>query len=220
MCLNNKKITVVCGHYGCGKTNLSINLALDCAKKYGNVTLVDMDIVNPYFRSSDYTKILEQHGIRVIAPRYAGTNVDVPALSPEIASVFEGTGNVIFDVGGDDAGATALGRFYKNLNSTGYEMLYTVNRYRSMTTKAQEAAEMLREIERVSRQRATAVVNNSHLKQLTDAHTILDAVPFGEEVAKLVGLPLLFTTATRNIAAELNIKNLYPVDIYVRTPWE
>ena len=158
--------------------------------------------------------------MRVVAPRYAGTNVDVPALLPEIASVFEGEGNVIFDVGGDDAGATALGRFHKNFSGVQYEMLYVVNRYRAMTAHPADTVETLREIERASRLRATAVVNNSHLKQLTDARTIQEAVPFGEEVAKLAGLPLLFTTAPRDIAEELDIENLYPVDIYVRTPWE
>lgn len=107
-----KRITVVCGHYGCGKTNFSINLALHMAKQGKNVTLVDLDVVNPFFRSSDYKQILENQGVYVISPKYAGTNVDTPALSAEIDSVFNLNDRmVIFDVGGDDAGAFALGRY-------------------------------------------------------------------------------------------------------------
>ena len=130
-----ERITVVCGHYGSGKTNFSLNLAIDMAKeKNKRITLVDLDIVNPYFRSSDYRELLENSGVHVIAPKYAGTNLDTPALSAEIDSVFcdENT-QVIFDVGGDDAGAFALGRYSDKIKQENYSFIYLVNKYRNLT---------------------------------------------------------------------------------------
>ena len=214
-----KKFTIICGHYGCGKTNLSLNLAIDAAKAGRNVTLVDMDIVNPYFRSSEYIPLLKEHGISIIAPSFANTTLDTPSLSAEIYRVFDTEGDVIIDAGGDDAGATALGSFAPRICKIDYDMLYVVNHYRPLASEAGTASEILREIEAASRLHATGVVNNSHLKQFTTAETILDSVPFAEETAKALGLPLRFTTAPRDIAEGLRVSGLYPIDIFVRTPW-
>jgi len=228
-----KRFTIVTGHYGCGKTNLSISLALDLTARYSQVTLVDLDVVNPYFRSSDYTAMLERHGVRVIAPTFAGTTLDTPVLSPAIASAFQSEGAVIFDVGGDDVGATALGRYSKDFAPLDYDLLYVVNRYRSLTTTAEDAAALLAEIEGASHLKATGVVNNSHLRGETTAATVLDSVEFARETARLLNLPLRFTTVPIAIAAEFAatgssagqdsasfIENAYPVQIHVRTPWE
>lgn len=216
----HKRFTVVCGHYGTGKTNLSINLAVQKAAGGNPVSLIDLDLVNPYFRSSDYTEFLKSKGVKVIAPVYAGTTLDLPAIPPEIDSVFESGEDVIFDVGGDDAGSIVLGRFSQRFRPGEYEMLYVVNRYRVLTTKPEEAAALLREIESASRLKATAVVNNSHLKQLTTAQDIENSLDFAKSTAKFLNLPLLFTTAPEKIADSLEIENLYPVKIYVRSPWE
>lgn len=103
------RITVVCGHYGCGKTNLTLNLALEAAAAGERVTVADLDIVNPYFRSSEYGGLLEEQGVRLIAPVFAGTTLDTPTLPPELYSIFEPqAGRVFIDAGGDDAGVTAL----------------------------------------------------------------------------------------------------------------
>ena len=171
-------IIVVAGHYGCGKTNLSINLAHHLAQQGEAVTLVDLDLVNPYFRSSDYQEEMEERGIHVISPLYASTNLDIPALSPEINSVFvKPEGHVIFDVGGDDAGAAALGRFAAKIRESGpYEMLYVINRYRVLTSSAAEAAAILPEIEASSRLKATGIVNNSHLLQDTGQFTFFSQI--------------------------------------------
>ena len=230
-----KRFTVVTGHYGCGKTNLSINLALDLTARYSQVTLVDLDVVNPYFRSSDYTAMLERHGVCVIAPTFAGTTLDTPVLSPAIASAFESDGAVILDVGGDDAGATALGRYSKDIAPLDYDLLYVINRYRSLTTTPEEAAALLAEIEGAAHLKATGVVNNSHLRSETTADTVRDSLEFARETARLLGLPLRFTTVPVALASELSasgaagdggqdsasfIENAYPVQIHVRTPWE
>lgn len=219
--LNIKKYTLICGHYGCGKTNFSLNLALDLAAAGEKVTVVDMDIVNPYFRSSDYDSLLESRGIRLIAPRYSRSTLDIPSLPAEIASTFEDDGGyVIVDVGGDDAGATALGRFASAINAFDHDMLYVINKYRPLTEDAPDAAALLGEIEAASRIKATGIVNNSHLMMYTTAQTVRDSLSFADETAAALGLEIRCTTAPRDRVGELtDVKNIYPVDVYVKTPW-
>ena len=217
-----RRVTVVCGHYGTGKTNLSINLALDCARQGEDVTLVDLDVVNPYFRSADYADVLTDNGVRVVGPNFANTNLDTPSLPGAVRNVIAEGSRVIVDVGGDDAGATALGVYSRTLEDADPDVIYVVNRYRSQTTHAGEAVQILREIEATSRLRATCVANNSHLKQDTTETTVIDSMGFAEEVASETGLPLRFTTAPRGLDfTQLNkIPNIYPVDVLVRAPWE
>ena len=217
-----RRVTVVCGHYGTGKTNLSINLALDCARRGEDVSLVDLDVVNPYFRSADYADVLTENGVRVVGPNFANTNLDTPSLPAAVRSTIAEGSRVIVDVGGDDAGATALGVYCRTLAEAEPDVVYVVNRYRSMTTHADEAVQILAEIEAMSHLKATCVANNSHLKRETTEATILDSMGFAEEVASATGLPLRFTTAPRGLDfSQLNkIPDIYPVDVLVRAPWE
>ncbi|MDD4245140.1 MAG: hypothetical protein PHI62_03090 [Candidatus Methanomethylophilaceae archaeon] len=215
-----KAITVVCGHYGAGKTNLSMNLAFDSSEST-ETTLIDLDIVNPYFRSSDYRAALEARGIRVIGPNFANTNADTPSLPPSVDVALARSDRVIIDAGGDDVGATVLGRYSEAIRSRGYDMIYVINMYRSMTQTPEEAVDILRSIEAASKLKATGIVNNSHLKDSTDADTVKASLDFAAEVSRMTSLPLLFTTAPRVVADSLNkITNVYPLDIHVRTPWE
>jgi len=218
-----KRINIICGHYGSGKTNLALNLAMDLKRGGAGVVLVDLDIVNPYFRSADYAGLMEKNGIKVISPSTAGTTVDAPALTGEILSVFDKTGDsIIIDVGGDDAGAYALGRFSKRIAAQGgYEMLYVINKYRKLISTPQEAVELLREVESAGSLRATGIVNNSHLCDLTSAQDIISSVPYAEQTAELAGLPLIMTAVPKKLERELTgkIENLYPVDIIVKLPW-
>ena len=173
------RITVVCGHYGCGKTNLTLNLALEAAAAGERVTVADLDIVNPYFRSSEYGGLLEEQGVRLIAPVFAGTTLDTPTLPPELYSIFEPqAGRVFIDAGGDDAGVTALGGLHSQLEETGYQMLYVINRYRVLSQTPEEAAALLQEIEAASR-----------------LNTLLGGLDFARKTAQLTGLPLLYSTA-------------------------
>ncbi len=223
-----KRFTVVIGHYGSGKTNLSINLALDMLYRYETVTLVDLDIVNPYFRSSDYARWLTARGVQVISPTFAGSTLDVPSLPAAISGVFDSPGAVIFDVGGDDVGATALGRYAGDLANVEHDMLYVINRYRNLTATPAEAAALLREIEAACHLEATGIVNNSHLKDETTDTTVLDSMDYAHETAALLDLPLVCTTVPVGPAgaredvtdgADL-VENAYHVEVYVRTPWE
>lgn len=238
-------VAVVCGHYGVGKTNLTLNIALDAAAGGRAVTVIDLDVVNPFFRSSDYRALLDERGIRLVAPVFAGTNVDGPSLSGTIEPAIDGAQRawrdgderpfVVIDAGGDDAGATALGRFARTVEQAPYEMLYVVNRNRNLTQEPAEAVEVLREIEAKCRLSATAVANNTHLQGDTDAEVIERGVPFAEAVARLAGLPLAFTTVPAEAAGKDGLVadrenphlgpnaeavTRYPVRVYVRTPWQ
>lgn len=223
-----KRFTIVTGHYGTGKTNFALNLALDLAREGERVTLVDLDLVNPYFRSSDYLELLEQRGVRVLGPTFARTTLDTPSLPAEISSVFDDPGYVIVDAGGDDVGATALGRFSRDISALDYEMLYVINEYRNLTATPAEAAALLRDIEAASHLRATGIVNNSHLKAETTRETIIGSVEFADQTAQLLDLPLVATTAPKGLAGTFSedpasadfVRNLYPVSTWVRTPWE
>ena len=155
-----------------------------------------------------------------MGPNFANTNLDTPSLPGSIPSLIEDSGRVIIDVGGDDAGATALGVYSSTLAKADPDVLYVINRYRSMTTHPEEAEEILGEIERASRLKATGIVNNSHLKHKTGGSTILESIGFADEVSKLTGLPIKFTAVPRNINLLNKIPNIYPIDVCVRAPWE
>lgn len=220
-----KRVTVVVGHYGTGKTNLSLNLARDAAARGEKVTLVDFDIVNPYFRSSDHAAALRKQGIELVAPQYAGTTLEAPAITGAITGVLAGDSTVIVDAGGDDAGATALGRFSADFDRIDYDMLYVVNRSRNLTATPADAARIAREIEHTSRLSITGVVGNTHLQAETTAPLILESVPFVRETADLLGVPLRFVTLPRETVGDVGSALstdivLYPVDRIVRPPWE
>ena len=219
----NKRITVICGHYGCGKTNLTLNLALEAAGEGQPVTVVDLDIVNPYFRSSEYGELLGEKGVRLIAPVFANTTLDTPTLPPEIYSVFEPqAGRVFLDAGGDDAGVTALGGLHAMLEEAGYDMLYVINRYRVLSQTPEETAALLREIQAASRLRATGLVINSHLGVETTLETLEQALPFARKTAELTHLPLLYSTAPDFALGEGEAlpQGFRKVKRYVKFLWE
>ena len=230
-------VNIVVGHYGVGKTNFSLNWAIDLAKQGYSVTLADFDVVNPYFRSSDYTALLEEAGVRVIAPILAGTSLDTPSISGAVSIAMEDAYGyagsekgpiVLIDAGGDDVGATVLGRFSEAVKRGPYQMLYVVNKYRNLTQDAASALEVLGEIQIKSKLQATGIVNNSHLRDLTDAETIADALEFGWECANQAGIPFVCTTAPESILKQKNTTRcaqektakFYSVEMLVRTPWE
>ncbi|MCL2491475.1 MAG: ParA family protein [Coriobacteriia bacterium] len=215
-------LTLITGHYGVGKTNLTINFALDLREAGKQVTVVDLDIVNPYFRSSDYTQMLEGSGIEVIAPTFAGTTLDTPVLSAALSGVFERDGFVLVDAGGDDVGATAMGRYRQQIGARDFEMLYVVNANRNLTVQAAGALEVMREIEAVCGLNATGIVNNTHLQNETTCETILQGEPFGVECAQLTGLPLVCVSVPKGMECDgmtTPPEKQYPTEIYVKPPW-
>ena len=220
--LTLKPLTLITGHYGVGKTNLTINLALDLREAGQTVTVVDLDIVNPYFRSSDYTTLLEDAGIEIIAPLFAGTTLDTPTLSAALGGVFEREGYVLVDAGGDDVGATALGRYRAQIKARDYDLLYVVNANRNLTQTADEAIEVLREIEAVCGLCASGIANNTHLQTETTCATIEKGEPFGEQCAQQAELPLVCVTVPEGLECkELTTPEdkRYPTKTFVKPPW-
>lgn len=219
MSLNLKKYTIITGHYGSGKTNFTANLAVKAAEEGEKVTVVDLDIVNPYFRSADFAELFAKKGITLAAPLYANTNLDIPALSFNIEDFMEAEGKVIVDVGGDDSGASALARYKEFLlqNSDDIEGICMINMYRYLTGTAAEAVEFMREIENASGIPMSAIVNNSNLGEETTAETIENSTAYADEVSRLTGLPLKYTVDT---SAGAEVKNRFPAEIYVKKIWE
>lgn len=217
-----KKVNIICGHYGCGKTNLSVNLAKKLRETGKPVTIVDMDVVNPYFRTSDYKKLLEDDGIKVICPVAAGSTLDSPFLSSQIyAGISQTDGYVVIDVGGDDVGATALGIFEKNIKETDYKCFYVINKYRNLASEPEQAIEIMKEIEFACKLKMDAIINNSNLSYLTKPDDIMKTLEYANKVCDISQLPLAATVVPQKLTKELENKvpNILPVDIIVKLPW-
>lgn len=207
---------VITGHYGSGKTNIAVNLALDRAGKGERVCVVDLDIVNPYFRTADFGELFKRYDIRLAAPQFANTNLDIPSLCIDMEALLDNYDRVILDVGGDDSGALALGQYAALLTMRGCDMLYVVNKYRYLTHFPEEAVELLRDIEQASGLKAAGIINCSNLGEGTTAEDVESSRGFAEECARAAGIPVVFTAAKRG----LNVKDAYPVEVYVRPFWE
>ena len=192
----NKRVLLLCGHYGSGKTNIAVNLAKAIKREYPTITLADLDIVNPYFRSKDSAAELEEAGIRLICSNYANSNVDIPALPPDLYALTDDRRmRAIIDVGGDDRGALVLGRLAPSiLEENDYEMLMVINCYRPLTRDVASTIEVMREIEYAGGIRFTALVNNSNLGTETTAEDVLASMQYANEVAAMSGLPLVMNT--------------------------
>ena len=220
---NIKRVTVFAGHYGSGKTNIAVNYALGVSALGRRTAIADIDIVNPYFRTKDSEQVLVDAGIRLISSEYANTNVDTPALPADIYSVFADKSiTAIIDVGGDDRGALALGRYVPYMKQENdYEMLYVINKYRYLTADARSAVEVMNEIETAAGVKFTGIVNNSNIGEETTADSVLKSVEYAEEVSQLTGLDIKMTTVKEELAGELSgkIDNLQPIKLYVRQSW-
>ena len=215
--MNAKRITLVAGHYGSGKTNIALNYARMLKRAGSPVTVADLDIVNPYFRTKDSAADLQAEGIDLVVSDFANSNVDFPALPKEIyALVADRETKIVMDIGGDDRGALALGRYVPDIKAEGdYEMLAVVNAARPLTRTPQEAVEVLREIEAACRLPFTGIVNNTNVGAETTVETVLGSIPYADEIAALMGVPVRFTYAIGAIAAELKgkVENLLPLEI-------
>ena len=218
-----KKITIITGHYGSGKTNLSVNLAVKAAEEGKNVAVVDLDLVNPYFRTADFKELFENKGIKLIAPDFANTNLDVPSIQFDVEQLAKSEDCLIIDVGGDDAGATALGRYAEALLekfADDIDMLYVINQRRTLTSNSDEATVLMYEIETASRMKHTAIINNTNLGCETDADIIKQSAEFASEVSAKTGLPLAFTTCREDISELAGKEGFFPIKVYVKLPWD
>ena len=214
---NFKRLTLLCGHYGSGKTNVAVSLAFHLQELKGNVVVADLDIVNPYFRTKDSLEDFKSRGIELICSEYANTNVDIPALP---ANMYRLTADkditAVIDVGGDDRGAYALGRLVPEIKEEdNFEMLMVINGYRPLTPDAESTIEVMREIESACGLKFTGLVNNSNIGEETTAQTVLDSIDYALQVSKLSNLPIVMTSVKAELYDELcdKIDNLLPLNL-------
>ncbi len=215
--MNYKRITLFAGHYGSGKTNIAVNYALKIKADGHSTVIADMDIVNPYFRTKDSEKELNEAGIRLISSQYASSNVDLPSLPQDLYNVIDDRSNyAVLDIGGDDRGAYALGRYAPSiLKENDYEMFMVINKFRPLTRDVQSAVEVMDEIQTACGMKFTAIVNNSNLGDETTAEDVLGSLKYAEEISKATGLPLKMTTVNEKLYNELKdkIENLFPLTL-------
>ena len=203
--MEHKRLTLFAGHYGSGKTNIAVNYAVLLAKEGKKVCIGDLDIVNPYFRTADSKKVLEDAGVTLISPQFANSNVDLPALPAEAYRLVEDKSIYgIMDIGGDDRGAYALGRYVPAIQAENdYRMVFVANCYRPLTRTPEEALEVMKEIETACGLAFTDIVNNANLGPETTADTVLNAIEYMEKLSRLSGLPIFAHTAEAAIAPQL-----------------
>lgn len=210
------RITVFAGHYGSGKTNIAVNFALRLRDAHEHVAIADLDIVNPYFRTKDSAPVLSGHGIRLIVSDFAGTNLDAPAFPPAAYSIIDDTELYsVLDVGGDDRGALALGRFASPLRECGYDMFFVANPYRPLTRDPESALEYMREIEDAASLPFTGIVANPNLGELTKRSHIEDAAGYMAKLSEMSELPVVFTAVRNDLAGDVCADNIFPIKIYV-----
>ena len=204
----SKRITLFLGHYGSGKTHLAVNYAIFLKKNFEKVSIYDLDIVNPYFRTIDASSMLQKEGIELVVSPYAETNVDLPALVGQFYKMTDDlTSYAVVDIGGDDRGSLALGRFSEKIQEeNNYEMLLVVNKYRPETRDVEGVLEIKDSIERTCGMKFTGIVNNSNLGNATTVETIVDSFEFIEKVCKSTGLKLKFTAVREDLVDEIKTK--------------
>ena len=215
--MEHRRLTLFAGHYGSGKTNIAVNYAIHLAKEGKRVCIGDLDIVNPYFRTADSATELHSAGIELIQPQFANTNVDLPALPAQAYKLVQDKSCFgVMDIGGDDRGAYALGRYVPFLKEeNNYRMVFVANGCRPLTRTAEEAMEVMREIEAACGLAFTDIVNNTNLGPATDPEVVLESQDFIEKLAALSGLPLLFTAVRADLApaVEAAIPNVFPLQL-------
>ena len=212
-----KRITLLSGHYGSGKTNIAVNMAFELKKITDKVVVADMDIVNPYFRTKDSQKDFEDAGIKLIASAFAGSNVDLPSLPQEMYALTDDkSSHAILDIGGDERGALVLGRYAPQIKEENdYEMLFVFNACRPLTPDADSALEVMREIEAAGGIPFTGIINNSNIGEETTPETVLSSIEKANELSEKAGIPLVMTSVHSKIfpSLENKIPNLFPLKL-------
>ncbi|MBR2448687.1 MAG: hypothetical protein IKB30_01055 [Clostridia bacterium] len=212
----DKRVTVFMGHYGSGKTFTAVNYALALAKLGKPVSIYDLDIVNPYFRTVDALETLNKNGVELVVSPFAETNVDIPAMNAKSYKMVDDKSRfAVADIGGDDRGALALGRFADKIKEENdYDALFVVNPFRPETRDVEGAIQVKEEIERAGKLAFTGIVNNANLGLETNIEDVLKGLEFAEKLSKVTGLPIKFSAVRRDLISEKTeiIKEILPID--------
>lgn len=222
-----KQYTVLLGNYGSGKTELALNMALNAAASNKRVALVDMDIINPYFRSAEKRQLLQENNITLIASNFVNTNIDLPVITAEVASVFSDQyASVIFDVGGDVVGATALGAFHQQFDSVReyLNIYYVVNARRPFSNSIERVLTMFSQIQDAARVTIDGWINNTNLATETCSQDIIEGQLLLEEVSNKTGIPIAYTSGWDDLlqeaAEQIDLQGQYlPIKTVMRLNW-
>lgn len=227
--MDPERLILFTGHFGSGKTEIAINYALKTAESGKKTILVDLDIVNPFFRSTEAKEILEAGGVKVISPNFAATALDIPSLPADIYSVFtDRTSKVIFDVGGDEIGARALGQYFpyfKKEPEPSYRMYYVINTKRPLSASKEDILFMMREVQHKSRLPVTHLINNTNLSYETEICDIIKGQALISQVSKSVEIPIAYITGVKELLYQIaeheeGLKSiLFPIRLYMNPPW-
>lgn len=211
MLFTDKRLNIIVGAYGSGKSEVAVNCArlIKQEKKDGKVLLADLDIVNPFYRSADAAKELEEQGVRVICPSYANSNVDAPVLTGEMYVIFDDPGySGVFDIGGEDMGANVLGSLKSRLEKADAGLYMVVNTLRPFTADVQGIAQMASDLQEAARMKINGYINNTNLLEQTAFEEVLEGEKIVSEAARLTGIPLLATTIMKDVATPEQIAAL------------
>ena len=217
------RVSIITGHYGTGKTEFSVNLAMAMAAEGQQVMMADLDIVNPYFRSRERRAMLEQAGIQLISSSQACSDADVPSLPAELLAIFENRDiRGILDIGGDPVGARVLARFRPKILQEDYQLIYVLNANRPEVREAENAIAYLRSIEAVTGLTCTGIVNNTHLCGETTEDQIRKGADLAHAVSQETGVPVLCHVAVERLAESLSDlpETVFPITIKMKKPWE
>ncbi|MGB9678777.1 MAG: hypothetical protein ACPL3A_02105 [Thermoanaerobacteraceae bacterium] len=218
-----KRLTIVLGHYGTGKTEIAINYARYIKELGYDVEIVDLDIVNPYFRPREVRKeLMQKWGIKVTGTEEKYMSADVPALSRNIyGALYNKDKFAVFDVGGDDKGAIAFGQYHNIMEEQDADILFVINVNRPLTQDSKSIIQYLNLVEGAAKVKVTHLVNNTHLSNDTTVDEVLKGQKVVEEVSKITGIPIKMIAAKRDIAYKLPDMGypIFPMDLYMKTPW-
>lgn len=220
-CCEKCRIVLITGHYGSGKTEFALNLAFAIAARGKKTAIVDVDIVNPYFRSREKRSLLTERGIRLITSPAAVEEADLPALPGEINATFDDPELFsIFDVGGDPVGARVLGRYAPVLRKVPHSLLVVLNANRPQTADADAAAAYIEAISASCHLEADGIIDNTHLCGETTEEDLARGRMLAEETSKKTGLPVVCHTAERRLIKGDPAEDVFPIDILMKKPWE
>jgi hypothetical protein len=227
-----KNVKVLIGNYGSGKSELALNFAIQAAARGEKTELLDLDMVNTYFRLTERGKMVEQKEIRLVSPNFACSGIETLSLPAEVASAFVlDWDSVIFDVGGDDVGATALGRYHQdfmNLEPGSLEVLNVINIRRPLASTVEKILRLQEGMQAHARLQITGMINNTNLATMTTAEELRDGYKVLKEVSDITGIPVAYTTGKKEFLDAFLADNPDPkyvgtpiaIDMYMHRDWD
>ncbi|MDO5026552.1 MAG: ATP-binding protein [Tissierellia bacterium] len=222
---NNERITIITGHFGSGKTEFSINYAKYLSKQIDKkIALIDLDIINTYFRAREHEDSLKKENIQVLSTAFKVTTLDIPALDPAIeGAIIDKSKRVIIDVGGNPSGARALGRYNHVLDMVGYEQVFVVNANRPETATADQVIDFIERTQNQSQTKISWLVNTTHMLKNTSVEDILKGEKLLREVSQKTGIPIWCTAVLESLVDEVKKAdpsiNVFPISLYFRDDW-